>query len=66
MGGCGFGVFDCGGRRGVFVVFWVQVGVHVAAADESPLAEGVAESCEEVCGGGVSGGEVGCRRCTMG
>ena len=43
----------------VDVVGGVDVGVHVAAADEGSLALGVAEGCEVVGCGGVDGGVVG-------
>jgi len=62
----GLCVFDCGGGGGVFVVVWLNVRVHVAAADEGALAEGMAEGCEMVCGGDVPGGEVGCCGCAVG
>ena len=43
----------------VDVVGWVDVGVHVAAADEGSLAMVVAERCELVACGGVDRGVVG-------
>ena len=63
---CSFGVVDCRGGRSVFVVVWVNVGVHIAAADESTLAEKMAEGGQEVCGWNMSGREVRCRGCAIG
>lgn len=42
------------------------MGIHVAAADEGPLPNRVAQGCEEIRGGDVGGGEVGCRGSAMG
>lgn len=55
----GVSVFYCGRGGGVFVVVWLDVGIHVAATDKGALPVGVAERCKEICRGDVPGGEVG-------
>ncbi|KAL9122114.1 MAG: hypothetical protein Q9187_001323, partial [Circinaria calcarea] len=59
VGDGGFGVCERGGGGGVLVVIRVDVGVHVAAADEGALAEAEADVGEQVGGRDVGGGVIG-------
>lgn len=58
--------FDPGLGAFLPIPFRTQIRVHAYAADEGALALCLAQICEEVCGGHVDGGVVGCCCCAVG